>query len=234
MTIRRIFHPTLTIGTNKIQGPELHHLRNVLKAKISDTIELFDGRGHLAKGTITDITKDYIEVNISKLHSEPPPKIHLTLASAIPKYSHQETMIKMCTEVGVNCFLPVIFERSSVREKHNLEKWHRWTIEACKQCQANFLPEIREPIKFTNLLEIIDQYSLQLTANVEGKNINQIDIPPNTDKILIIIGPEGGFTETEKKSLFTKTTPIKISQNILRIETASVVSSSLILNLLSP
>lgn len=219
--LRRIYFPGLKTGENLLSGTEFHHARNVLRVRKSNKIEVFDGAGQQAEAEIRSISKSQIVLQIERLTQTPPNLPEITLASAIPKYSHQESLVRMCTEIGVSEFQPVIFHRSSVREKFNIEKWKRWTIEACKQCGENYLPQVTTPMKFADLIPTISTYKIAFFGDAHSERMNASFC--GKTKILVIVGPEGGFTDEEKSALRGNSAEsICIGKNVLRIETAGV------------
>jgi len=227
--IRRFYVPDLSEGKVIIDGLEAHHAINVLRVKNGDNIELFDGDGRYAQGNIVGISKSKIEVIADKIETSTRPKVNITLALAIPKYSRQETLILMCTELGISKFLPVVFSRSSVRENFRIEKWVRWSIQACKQSRRNYLPVITEPMGFDNFINSIHEYDCVIYGEHQASNKNRIELT-NKENILIIVGPEGGFTSDEIETMQSQgASAMRIGQHILRIETSAVALSTAVI-----
>lgn len=238
--MRRLYLPQINLGRNIISGDEFHHGRNVLRLKVSDQIEVFDGKGSFARAVVVSIGKRSMEVNIEDISVDIKDRWELVLASAIPKYSHQEIMVRMCTEVGVDTFQPIIYARSSVREKLSYQKWQRWAIEACKQSYRNYLPVIESSCRFDEFLEreelkgafllLADiRISGALSLNSLGGAIRDFIQSGISRRIVVFIGPEGGFTEDERAHALLKGAKgVSIGRYTLRIETACVVVSSVV------
>jgi len=143
---RRLYCSGIQMGQVVIEGPEAHHGRDVLRLRVGDSIDIFDGEGRFAHAKVMKIGKSTLELQVDQVEQDTVIRPWITLATAVPKYAHQETLVRMGTEVGVSEFQPVICERSSVREQFRSDKWRRWTIEACKQCGGRFLPVVHETV----------------------------------------------------------------------------------------
>jgi 16S rRNA (uracil1498-N3)-methyltransferase len=228
---RRLYCPQITTGTTIVIGPEAHHARDVLRLKPGDPIEVFDGAGHFAPASVERIAKSQLDLRVEEIRCAPLASPRIVLATAIPKFAHQETLVRMSTELGVSVFYPVICERSSVREQFRVEKWHRWGIEACKQSGNNFLPEVKETAHFKDLISTIGDYSLAAYGDTQeyGPNPEGLMKVQAANDVLIFVGPEGGFTGEELQLMHQAgAVAIRIGQHILRIETAAVALCALV------
>ena len=136
-------------------------------------------------------------------------------------------MIQKATELGVTKFIPIIFERSIVR-KVNKDRLKKILIEACEQSNRIKIPTIEDPQTLKTFLKS-GQYDLIFTYL--NSNNKKIDVSKLTSKpICIIIGPEGDFSEIEKKEIisYNGVISININKNILRAETAAISAVSLV------
>ena len=139
-------------------------------------------------------------------------------------------MIQKATELGVTKFLPIIFDRSIVR-KLNKERLKKVIIEAAEQSNRINVPTIENPQSLENFLknEKIDL----IFTDLNSKN-KKLDLERLTDNpTCILIGPEGDFSEDERKKILTfdNVKPIRINDNILRSETAVISALSIIIYL---
>ena len=228
--LRRFYVSELSVGKVVLSDFESHHAINVLRVKEGELLELFDGQGKYAKARVIGTKKTGVEVLVEEINQEQQRDVKVTLGLAIPKYAKQEILVTMCTELGIWRFVPIIFSRSTVREKFRPEKWHRWAIQACKQSKRNFLPVISEPVRFDDFMECLICYDLI----IYGESSEQCNRPEivsqlkNNSEIIILVGPEGGFTDDEEKKIHScGALGLKIGKNILRIETACVALSTL-------
>ena len=133
----------------------------------------------------------------------------------IIKPQNVELIIQKCTEIGVFGFLPVAMERTC-HKMPKIERLRRIIIEACEQCGRIDIPEIFPAVDVKNLRQKIEGYDAVLLH----QNGNEGFL--SSQKIAVITGVEGGFSQKDDEYLsFCK--KIKISQNILRSETASIL-----------
>ena len=228
-------------GTDEVllSGDEAHHFCKVMRGKVGDSLVLFDGTGTYAHGIAESLQKEGVRIRITDTFSDDiESPLHLTVASALPKGDRQRFLIEKLAELGVARFVPVLMERSVARaNKSTLQRLRRYVIEAGKQCGRNVLMEIADEIsihKLNNLFstEAITKFLLHPVAlgNVGQTTPRQIlaDILPQ--KIIILAGPEGSFTDREvEKMLRYGFRPLDLGKRILRTETASLAAAALLL-----
>ena len=138
-------------------------------------------------------------------------------------------MIQKATELGVTKFLPIIFDRTVVR-KINKERLQKIIIEAAEQSNRINVPSIEDPQNLKNFL-IKNKNKTDLIFTDLNTQNKKLDVQKLSKKpICLIIGPEGDFSETERKEIlsFDEVTPLKINNNILRAETAAISAISII------
>lgn len=221
--MQRIYYTGDFKQTINLSTEETRHLK-ALRLKSGDIIELFDGKGKIASGKL-EFDGKKVKVKINKIEKFSQEKPEITLWTAIPKGERADWLIEKAVEVGVNKIIPIIFRYSVViPKKAKLERWKRIVINASAQSKRAFIPEIKEPIKFKEALTQIKDEQIIL-CHQDGKNIKELKF--DNKKIILIIGPEGGFDKTE---LEIKAEKLKLSKNILRIETAGIVGISSIVH----
>ena len=138
-------------------------------------------------------------------------------------------MIQKATELGVTKFIPIIFDRTIVR-KINKERLEKIIIEATEQSNRINVPILEKP---QNLKKFLTNNSRKIDLIFTDLNTSQkkLEINKQANKPLCaIIGPEGDFSEKERKQIlnFEGVSPIKINENILRAETATISVISII------
>ena len=140
-----------------------------------------------------------------------------------------EIILQKATELGVSRIIPIISERTEVKEL-NYERAKKIIIEATEQSNQLNPPEISEIIKLKKFIEQKEKTSQLLFADVNAKNkIKSKDL--NTEKpIVILIGPEGDFSPNERELIVSKSNTISfsLSKNILRSDTAVISAISLV------
>ncbi|TLD42003.1 MAG: Ribosomal RNA small subunit methyltransferase E [Candidatus Jettenia ecosi] len=227
-------------ATNEIwlDGREAHHILHVKRAKLGAKITLFDGEGFEYLARITEIFHDTLKVCIEQSNAvdrEAP--VDITLAFSIPKGKLVTFLIQKCAELGVRTLIPIHCERSVVdirdRSETKIEKWDKIVIEASKQCKRNSITKIKDVMPLDSLIKAAGNYDLSLIACTEThtKTLKGVlNEYPSLKKIICLIGPEGGFTNNEiemaKEAGFV---PISIGTSTLRIETAAIAITSMLL-----
>ena len=233
----RIFCPELSAPSYKCTNiKQIHHLAKVLRLQPNDRVELFDGHGSLANGTIQEITKAYINFHVDDISLMQNP--YQKLYRAIIPYIKRENLIyslQKLVELGVNSILiykPDHLDQSLAKKdlsklNHRLEEA---LISACEQSGCNHIPSINY---FDGLQKCLQ--STKINADFEGlfvldtianQSIKDHEIL-NLNNIGIITGPESGYSETEREIMNELgLRSLKIGHYVLRAETAPVVGLS--------
>jgi len=213
-----------------ITGEEYHHLVKVRRIKKGELVRITDGAGknYLAIVEYIDRIKKLVRVRIVSYNLDTELDFKLGLGFALIKKPRLEFLLEKCTELGVAEFIPLICERSIVLKSEVEERWLKILKEAVKQSGRSRIPEIRKPLRLEKIEEIAQNYDTWLFGDINGEKLIP-EINPEGD-ILVIIGPEGGFTENEKKFLLSKGfLNVKLAKTILRAETAAISACSQII-----
>ena len=202
------------------------HLVKVLRFPQGKEITLFNGDGlnYLAK---VNKLKKYCEVEIiSSKKNQTESKLKITLAQGIAKGEKMDFLIQKAVELGVSSIIPIMSERSVVklngerlarRHKH----WERIIICASEQSGRSVITELAESTPFNEFVNSNISNGLVLHHH---SDIPLIDIEPLSE-VVIIIGPEGGLTESEINSAInSKCRTVSLGSRILRTETASLAA----------
>ena len=227
--------------TLKIIGEEAKHILLVLRYGCGGVIEVVDGCGTRYKVRIEEISRDFLQGRIlSRTHKENEPNCHLTLAQAVCRKERMDFLIEKATEIGVSSIIPILTERNLIkvsgvsREKKRIDRWRRLAIASMKQALRTVLPEIQDIIQFEQLLSKIKRFDLCLIASLtkDSKSIKECKpLKGGLKNVLLIVGPEAGFTEEELSKAKAKgAIPLSLGARRLRTETAGVVFSSLVLH----
>jgi len=229
--MHRIFVPKEQIPI--ITGSDIHQIKDVLRLKVGNEIELLDGSGKVYLAKIKSITNEKIITEIiSTSQNTGENKIKVTLAQCLPKAKKMDLIIQKCTELGVHRIIPVLSERS-IAKGEKLERWKKIAKEAAEQSGRSTMPEISNLTNFEDLLKLRKDYDLALIPwelekekSLKSLLTTQPPCPElcrGANNLLIIIGPEGGFSAAEinlaKESGFT---PVSLGKRILRTETAGM------------
>ena len=227
--IRLFFSESLSLNlTAKLDKSQSHYVNKVMRIKVNKTFSLFNSGGEW-KAKVKEITKGIVEFIATKQLRHRENSKEIWLAFSPIKSNYFNFMIQKATELGATKFLPIIFDRTVVR-KINKDRLQKIIIEASEQSNRINVPLIEKPQNLKKFLsENKDKIDLIFTdLNSENK---KFDAKKLTNKpICLIIGPEGDFSETERKEIlsFDEVTPLKINNNILRAETAAISAISII------
>ena len=225
--IRLFFQKSLSINLkDKLDKSQSHYISKVMRIKESEVFSLFNSNGEW-EAKILNISKSLVEFSITKqLRQKEYPK-ELWLAFSPIKSNYFNFMIQKATELGVTKFLPIIFDRTVVR-KINKERLEKVIIEAAEQSNRINVPSIEEP---KSLKKFLDDKKMDLIFTDLNSKTNKLDLKKLTDNpSCIIVGPEGDFSETERKEIlsYKGVQAIKINENILRTETAVISAISIV------
>jgi len=224
--IRLFFKESLSLNlTAKLDKSQSHYVNKVMRIKVNEVFSLFNSSGEW-EAKILDMSKSIVEFNITKQLRHKENAKELWLAFSPIKSNYFNFMIQKATELGVTKFLPIIFDRTVVR-KMNKERVEKIIIEASEQSNRISVPSIEDA---QNLKSFLNNSMDLIFTDLNSKN-KKLDLKKFTDNpTCIIIGPEGDFSEVERKKILTfkGVQPIKINKNILRSETAVISSISII------
>ena len=225
--IRLFFSATLSVDmTEKLNKSQSHYLIKVMRLKESDVFSLFNNNGEW-EAKILNISKNVVEFEIIKQLRKKDNLKELWLAFSPIKSNYQNFMIQKATELGVTKFLPIIFDRTVVR-KINKDRLGKIVIEAAEQSNRINIPIFEDSQDLDNFLK---NKSMNLIFTDLNSNNKKIDKSKFMDKpICIIVGPEGDFSELEREKILTfkGVQALKISENILRSETAVISAISIV------
>ena len=212
----------------KLDKKQSHYIIKVMRIKQNENFNIFNSFGEwFAK--IIKISKGIVEFKIIKqLRIKESPR-EIWLAFSPIKSNYFNFMIQKATELGATKLIPIVFERTIVR-KINKERLTKIAIEAGEQSNRIYIPDIENLVKFE---KFISTYKDKINLIFTDINTNQKKIDLNKLKnkpLCIIVGPEGDFSESERQKIlgFTGVQSLKLSENILRSETAVISALSVI------
>ena len=226
------------IKDNKITLSEesIHHLINVLRLEINEEIEVvIDEKVYLAK--IKSLKPLDISL-IKEINENRETNINIYLAFSLLKGGHDDLLIQKCVELGVNTFYPYISERTIISLKNENEKDKRLLrfkkiIEgASEQSKRLIFPDIAKISSFKEIMNIsINNRYIAYEGEAMKSNTLFKELPKikKGDGVLILIGPEGGFSIKEIELAKSKGfKAISLGKRILRAETACMYASALL------
>lgn len=217
-----LYCPNLTENQSKLILPEeeTKHVK-ALRLKEGEKIFLTNGKGTGAEGIIFFPGKKAASVHIEKQIQNPGEiSRNVTLALGILTNKDRfEFALEKAVELGVKRFVPLLTERCQ-KKKVNPERLQAKAIAAMKQCRRGVLPEILRPFSPKDIDKLTEENTQVVLANEYGKPVGKFGF---SDDVLLLIGPEGGFTPTER-DIFERMGAEKISlgNRRLRAETAAI------------
>ncbi len=230
--IRLFFKESLSLNSIlKLDKSQSHYLSKVMRLNIGKSFSLFNQSGEW-EAKIKDIYKGIVEFSVIKKLRSPNNEREIWLAFAPIKLNYLNLMIQKATEIGVTRFIPILTERTVVRNLND-KRLNKIIIEASEQSNRLNVPSLDKLTKLDIFLKS-NQNTNIIFGDLNTKN-KKIDLK-NKDPLCVLIGPEGDFSIKERESVLKlkNITPLKINDNILRSETAAISMISIIsFNLLS-
>ena len=226
----RLYHPDSIVEntTSLLSKEHTHYVANVMRLKRGSNINFFNKEGEWLSEVIF-LEKDRVEVKFLNKIKDSIKTANIELAICLVKKNPMEIILQKATELGVSKIIPIISERTEIKEL-NHDRAKKIVIEATEQSNQLIPPEISKIMKLKDFIINLDNSTQLLFADVNSKNnLKQDDIKRNNIKS-ILIGPEGDFSPTERELILANanTTPFSISKNILRSDTAVISAISLV------
>jgi 16S rRNA (uracil1498-N3)-methyltransferase len=219
------FTPDISKNKYILSAEESKHCVRVLRLKKGDAVYLTDGKGNLFRGILSDDNIRGCTIQIVSVQNEYGKKnYHLHIAIAPAKNIDRfEWFLEKATEIGINEITPLICEHSE-RRTVNPERLNKILVSAMKQSLKAYLPELRQPVKFSDFIkEDID--SQKLIAFYDEKNLLMKYRYSKENDVVVLIGPEGDFSKEEismaREAGFVS---VNLGNSRLRTETAGVVA----------
>lgn len=215
---------------------ERNKIKNVLRLKPKDRIVLFNNSSKEFLAEIVSFGKEDVKCRILEfLGNIEEPELQITLAQSFLKKDKIELVIGKTTEIGINKIILFKSERSVMKvslekKEEKLKRYYKIARSSSEQAKRGIVPEICLS-NFKDVIEMAKDYSLSLIFHQDAKN-NLKEVLKKIKKIeniLVIIGPEGGFTEEEiRKAEENNIYSVSLKKRILKSETTAIIVPSLI------
>jgi len=238
--MRRFYIPQNELKKPKpaITGTDVRHIRKVLRLSPGDKVLVFDGRGNEFLAGIDAFSSDAIQITlIEKQSLRREPAIALHVAQGYLKDSKMDDLVRHMTEIGLASWTPMLSGRSvarpsDTRADKRIKRWNLIAVEALKQCGGSILPEIRQPRSFDEIIQERKNYDLGIMFWEKATTLlgeGDIAAFPPECRVLILLGPEGGFSDEEADAAIRAGfIAASLGPRILRAETAAITSGALI------
>jgi 16S rRNA (uracil1498-N3)-methyltransferase len=231
--LTRLYLPITHVVHNRISiaAEKAHYLVSVLRCKKGDDLIIFNGQGKCFRTAVVKAEKKEV---IAEVREEFPcnfePPIQITLVQSLLKGEKMDLVIQKTTELGVTEILPVMSERSQIKDTRKIVRWRRIAEEASRQSGRNIVPAVHEPVHFQDFLFSENRKGI-IFYEEEGLKLSEAvsSLAPQTPSLIIMIGPEGGFSKEEVISAQGKGFRVaSLGKRILRAETAAISAVALI------
>ncbi len=237
-TISRVFQK-LTFAimqlffTNDIRGEFAHlpeeearHCVQVLRKREGDTLTFVDGKGGWYEGVIAETAKKRCVVQIQKQLSEfqnRPFYLHIAIAPT-KNISRFEWFLEKATEIGIDEITPLFCERSE-RKRVRIDRLQKIVLSAMKQSLKAYLPVLNEPVSFSKFMQQDFLDYQKFITHCHHEEVHLQHLYTQGDDAIILIGPEGDFSEKEVKlAVESGFVGSGLGRSRLRTETAGIVA----------
>jgi 16S rRNA (uracil1498-N3)-methyltransferase len=233
--MHRFYAPpeAIAAGFVLLDEGETRHLRDVLRLGRGETVSVFDGAGHEFLCRVAEMSKRVCKLTIIETvePASPESDLDLTFAAAMLKSEKFDLVVQKSVELGVKRLIPLQTLRSDVKLKQTsgrLDRWRRIALEATKQSGRAVLMRVDPPTAFDALLSGLrptDEAAL-LFAERDGRSLPET---LESKKMIAVIGPEGGWDDSELEAARSKNIPIiTLGGRVLRAETATIAIAAIL------
>ena len=207
----------------ELDGGQANYLGNVLRLGEGAELLVFDGSSGEWLARIAEAAKKRMMLTVEWRVREPETIPDIWLAFAPVKRQGTDWLVEKATELGAARLIPVMTQRT-VAERVRLERFEAIAVEAAEQCGRTVLPEIGEPVALVRLLEKLDRERTLYFADEAGGERAADSF--SSGPALLLTGPEGGFTDEERRLIRAapNSVPISLGPRILRAETAALAA----------
>ena len=230
--MQRYFCDNLVNNEYLLSNDDSYHIKKVMRMKIGDKIEIVDDKRtyHCEIISLDPVKAKVIE----ELNENNENDFEIILVQSMVNENKMDYVLQKGPELGVNKFYIYKAVNSVVKENGKNDKklfrWQKIVKEASEQSKRNIIPKVVGIIDLKELGKLESDLKILLSVNEKNKNIKKVlKNFKKYDRIMVVVGPEGGFTSEEEKILiengFISTS---LGQKVLRTETASLVAISMI------
>ncbi len=208
-----------------------HHAARVLRLPVGAPIRLFDGRGGEYRAAIDRIDRHGVGARVDRF--DPVDREWAgapILAQAVIATDPMDAAVRKAVELGVASIVPVVAARSQgtlrgARGEKRLQHWRSIAIAACEQCGRNHVPPIADPIGLEAWLRGLGPGDLPGAIAGPSATISLASLASRTPPRVVVVGPEGGFTEAEMTLAVARgLVPVHLGARVLRADTAAVAA----------
>lgn len=220
--------PGAVVSLNQDQT---HYLTNVMRQKAGSGLLVFNGRDGEWTAELSDVKKRSASIAIGRQVRPQVSGPDIVYAFAPLKRSRLDYMVQKAAEMGVAAIQPVLTQ-FTIAERVNLDRMRANAIEAAEQCGVLWAPEIRAPVSLQMLVRDWPAERALIFCDETGGSENPLDVLARVkaQSLGVLIGPEGGFAEDERRLLLgcSFVTPVSLGPRVMRADTAAVAALALV------
>lgn len=237
--MHRFFIPQLYSEEMYIEGVDAWHISKVLRMQPREKLQIVSDDGVSAVAEIASIDRERVYVRcLEKLAESHEPQVKLVLAQGLTKGEKMDFIVQKAVEMGAYSVVPVAMEHSVVRLEgakaaKKVERWQKIAESAAKQSKRDIIPQV-QPVQSMAQMLADNNFQTKIIAyecedKISLKAALQAAEAGGIQKLLLIIGPEGGISEHELElAKAAGVVPVSLGRRILRAETAGLVAISAI------
>ena len=216
--------------TSHLSKDQMHYVKDVMRLKAGDRLSVFNNQGEW-DAMIETYEKNRAAIKILNKTRNKDNQTNIWLAFSPIKQTPLNFIIQKATELGVQRFVPILSERTIVREI-NIERIKKIIIEASEQSNRISVPEISKIESLENFLSVFPKNGCLIFCDINSNqsNLKNILVKKTEGPICILIGPEGDFSENERKKIIdlSQTCSMSLTKNILKAETAALSAITIV------
>ncbi|MEV6872187.1 16S rRNA (uracil(1498)-N(3))-methyltransferase [Amycolatopsis sp. NPDC051128] len=223
-----------TSGHAVLDGEEARHAATVRRLRAGERLVLSDGAGAMARCVVDAVQPGRdaaLTLTVEESWTEEPPALRIHLAQALAKGDRGELAVELATEAGVDAIVPWRAARSVTKWEDGprgdkaLARWRTTARAAAKQARRAHVPDITEPATTTELAGLATTMSLTIVLESDVPDRLTDLTLPDTGDILLVVGPEGGITDEELRTLCEAgAQAVRLGTTVLRTSTAAAVA----------
>jgi 16S rRNA (uracil1498-N3)-methyltransferase len=232
----RFYVPEARDEASSIELPqdEAAHVTRVLRLSSGDRIRVFNGRGQEWDAVIDHVSRQRVTARLtSPVHPGTEPRTAVTLAVAVLKGDKMDDIVRDAVMLGVTAIQPLLTTRTeiaaaAIEKSGRIARWQRIAVSSAKQCGRAVVPDVRPAMSFEDALSAAPQQTEQTVMLVEpsaagdAKTLRDV---PHVDRITLVIGPEGGWTEQEvQRAVGRGTMLLTLGSQTLRADAVPLVA----------
>lgn len=210
----------------ELDPEEARHAFKALRLEHDSPLELVDGRGHLSRGRVLEVSRKRVVVRVESTVWVEPVMPVITVATAVPKGSRAEDLIDMLVQTGAGRWVPLETDRAVVHpDERRRERWERRALAGLKQSRRLHGLEIGEVQRSDDLAGWTDALRLLADTRQDAEET----ATKVSDSIAVAIGPEGGWSARERELLLDAGwLPWSMGAHVMRVETAAAAASAML------